>query len=118
MKVIRRSRCASVAGMVAVVLSVLAFCPCAPLMAAPAGEADHGCCAGKAALTVSPAPASCCMTDARDPQLGDVRPPALPAPVPVRATLDSVVATPSLPSLASAALAPLPPSSPPLVLRV
>lgn len=118
MKVMRRSRVASVAGMVAMVMAVLAVCPCAPLAAAaPAGEAGHGCCAGKTALTVSPASASCCMTDARDPQLADVRPPAAPAAVQVRATLDTVLATVALPS-SNASPAPVPPSSPPLVLRV
>ena len=117
MKVIRRSRVASIAGMVAMVMVVLAVCPCAPLAAAPADTAEHGCCAGRTALTVSPAPASCCLSEAGDPQLADARPPAVPVAAPVRA-VDALAAVVALPILANALLAPVPPSSPPLVLRV
>ncbi len=60
----RRSRFTSIAGIVAMIMAVLAVCPC-PAMAEPGGD-PHACCAGKTGLTVTPDPGSCCPDDARD----------------------------------------------------
>jgi hypothetical protein len=59
MRMIRRSRLASVAGMVAMILVFLVLCPCAPAPADPSAAGnDHACCGANPGLTA--AVASCC----------------------------------------------------------
>jgi len=67
MKVIRRSRLASVAGMLAMILAFLVLCPCAPdpAVASAVGN-DHACCGGQPGLS-APA-ASCCASEDAEAQ--------------------------------------------------
>ena len=62
----RKQRSASIAGIMATLMALLAVCPCAP-----ASPPDHDCCAGTTALTIDAATPSCCLEDARDPRLGE-----------------------------------------------
>jgi len=100
----------------AMTLAVLAVCPCPTVMAAPASEESHGCCAGKAGLNVAPSASSCCSDEARDPRLAMASVPV--ALVAGWATLDTVIVTLPAPSLLSSAIAAAPPSKAPPVLRI
>jgi hypothetical protein len=95
MSVVHRSRLASIAGVLAMVVAVLAVCPC-PAMARGRSEDPHRCCTGKDGLNVAPAPPNCCLDEASDPQLADAR--VTPAPVAGGAALHAMVsAAPLLP---------------------
>lgn len=98
------------------IMAVLAVCPCPPLIASPPSENAHGCCAGKAGLTVAPAASSCCFEEARDPRLA-VRSVSVPL-VAGWATLDAVIVALPAPSFRPAAITPAARPAPPPILRV
>jgi hypothetical protein len=115
MKTIGRSRLASVAGVVAMILAFLSLCPCAPAQAAAASGDDHACCGGEAGLTVTSA--SCCAAHEA--------PPTQPAAGALGATLltpsanASVDVVPTPAPLADATrTGALAPSAAPLILRI
>lgn len=67
MRMIRRSRLASVAGMVAMILVFLVLCPCAPAPAdASAASDDHACCSDRPGLTAPTV--SCCASHDNETQ--------------------------------------------------
>ena len=114
-RVMRQSRFAGVAGLLAMIMAILAVCPCPPVIGAPRSENGHGCCAG-AGLTVTPAASSCCSDDAVDPRLA-VTSVSVPL-VAGWATLDAVIAALPAPSFRPAAIRPAARPAPPPILRV
>lgn len=108
----RRSRSVSIAGVVAMVMAVLAVCPC-PAMAAPGPQDPHACCAGKTGLTVAPDTGSCCADEARD----TVAVSSVPVAVAAGWATDVVSAVASLPAPSPVA-ASTPPRAAPLILRI
>lgn len=98
------------------VLAVLAVCPCPAVLATPASDGTHDCCAGKAGLNVAPAAPSCCWEDAQDTQ------PAVPAAsvalVAGWATFDAVMVEAPAPPALPSAIDFGPPSAAPLILRI
>jgi hypothetical protein len=109
----RRSRFTSIAGMVAMVMAILAVCPCPAMAALPAD--GHDCCAGKAGLNAAPDPGSCCANDARD-TVADA-PPGVTLAGGWQAAPMVIVAAPVLLLPLHAAAAPSPPAAP-HILRV
>ena len=100
----------------AMTLAVLAVCPCPTVMAAPASEESHGCCAGKAGLNVAPSASSCCSDEAQDPRLAMASVPV--ALISGWAMLDTVIDALPAPLVLPSAIAVGPPSAAPLILRV
>ena len=108
----RRSRLTGIAAVVAMMMAVLAVCPCPPTVADASGD-PHGCCAGKAGLTIAPDTGSCCADEERD----NVAVSAVPVPVAAgwpTAVLTAVAALP-VPPLAAASA---PPRTAPHILRI
>jgi hypothetical protein len=97
---------------VAIVMAVLAICPC-PAMAAPGAPDPHSCCAGKAGLTVAPDTGSCCADEAREL----VATSSVPVAVAAGWATDVVSAPAPLP-VPSLAAASTPPRAAPLILRI
>jgi hypothetical protein len=115
MGVMRGSRLASIAVVVAMVMAVLAVCPC-PAMAGGRSEDPHRCCAGKAGLTVAPAAPTCCLEEASDPRLADTR--VAPAPFAGWAAVHAMVSVaPPLPVLPHVTVA-VPLVAAPPILRI
>lgn len=108
----RRSRAVSIAATVAMVMAVLAVCPC-PAMIAAAAEDAHGCCAGKAGFTVAPDNSSCCAEEARE----SVAVSSVPAGVAAGWATDVVITVTALP-IPSFSTAAAPPRAAPLILRI
>jgi len=98
MSEMRRSRLASTAVVVAMVMAVLAVCPC-PAMAGGRSEDPHRCCAGKDGLTLASAAPTCCLEEASDPRLADARvtPPPVGGGVAVHAMVSAAPPLPVLP---------------------
>ena len=115
MSVIRRSRLAGIAGIVAMVMAVLSVCPC-PEMATASSEDAHRCCAGKDALTVSPASPSCCLEEASDPQLADTS--VTPPPTAGWAALHAIVSAAPAPPVLSPVSVSIPYVAAPPILRI
>jgi hypothetical protein len=111
-KVTRRSRTVSIAGVVAMVMAVLAVCPCPAMAAVPTTDA-HGCCAGKAGLTVAPDTGSCCGDEAREP----VAVSSVPVAVASGWATDVVSAVAALPIPPPAHVDSAPPAAP-VILRI
>jgi hypothetical protein len=114
MGVMRRRRLASIAAAVAMVMAVLAVCPCPAMIAAATTEDAHGCCAGKAGLTVAPdTGSSCCADEARE----SVAVSSVPVGVAAGWATEAVIAVTALP-IPSFAAASAPPRAAPLILRI
>ena len=95
------------------VMAFLALCPCPPMIAAAATGDAHGCCAGKAGLTVAPDTASCCADEAREP----VAVSSVPVAVASGWATDVVSAVAALPVPPPARVDSAPPAAP-LILRI
>ena len=114
MSEMRRRRLASIAAAVAMVMAVLAVCPCPSMVAAARTEDAHGCCAGKPGLTVAPdSCSSCCADDARE----SVAVSSVPAGVAAGWATDVVIAVTALP-IPSFSTAAAPRRAAPLILRI